>query len=87
MKQTGAVLQVYHSVTGYFHQKIDFYCLKFTYSSDVSDVSYFSIGRLLLLTYISDVIGMGRGEVFVLGLMSSNLVRSVVSCRVSMHAR
>ena len=43
----------------------------------------FSIGRLL--TYISDVIDVGRGEVFVLGLMSSNLVRSVVSCRVSMQ--
>ncbi len=33
--------------------RIDFYWLKITYFTDVSDVSYFSIGRVL--TYISDV--------------------------------
>jgi hypothetical protein len=71
----GAVRWVLHSFTGHKHQMNDSYCLKYTYFSDVSEVSCFSIGWILI--YISDVAHVEvHGLVVVVVVLSCHLVHS-----------
>ncbi len=77
-EKRGAVRWVLHSVTGHKHQKDDSYWLKYTY---FSDVSYFSIGWILI--YISDVTHVEvHGLVVVVVVLSCHLVHScrILSC-------
>ena len=76
----GCVRWVLHSVTGHKHQKNDSNCLKYTYFSDVSDVSYFSIGWILI--YISDVTHVEVHGLVVVVVLYCHLVHScrILSC-------